>query len=454
MSTGADEPELGELEPAGGERDEAILALLHQATEDLRGERLENVRAVLERLTKLSPTDLRVQNLRGLFLFRTERYAEARDVYRLLVVDHPRDASLRLNLGLSELKLGEHASAAENLRRVIEVEPNNQRAQGYLGLALMRSGELRAAMVAFQRAGQPELEAQVARRIVETEEEGNLQRTEMENAASQGRAILEAEQPFQSVDAEIARADGPPATAGRWQLRAAGERLPLPTDDPLAHTPPIRMRGAESVASYASARMLRGASGGEAFALADDGLLVTTVVERVYTRTLGAIASSATLTFEPLRRRVRGQTVEESFGDDGEAMFAAVGRGTMLVTPRGGHFAVLRLEDDVVYVREGHAFAFEETLAWENGRMPGAAADAQPPRVVQFRGQGRLVLRSPVPLFALKLEQEAAHIVDALALVGWIGRVQPRMLRTEQGEPTPYVECNGEGVLLVEEPRG
>jgi uncharacterized protein (AIM24 family) len=114
----------------------------------------------------------------------------------------------------------------------------------------------------------------------------------------------------------------------------------------------------------------------------------------------------------------------------------------------------LRLEEDVLYVREPLAFAFEDSLGWENGRMPGASADVQPPRIVQFRGQGRVVVRSLQPLFTLKLEPEATHIVDALALAGWIGRVQPRLLRTESGEPTPYVECTGEGMLLIEEPKG
>src|SRR5262249_27322569 len=149
------------------------------------------------------------------------------------------------------------------------------------------------------------------------------------------------------------------------------------------------------------------------------------------------------------RRRVRGQAVEEAFGEDVEAMFLATGRGTMLVSPRGGHFVLLRLEEDILYVRERTVFAFEDSLGWGNGGRPGANADVEPPRVVQFRGQGRVVVRTAQPLFALKLEPEAAHIVDAVALAGWIGRVQPRLLRTETGEATPYVECNGEGVLLI-----
>jgi Flp pilus assembly protein TadD/uncharacterized protein (AIM24 family) len=452
MSRGADEPSLTEARPDQAERDAAIVAQLQAAAEHLRAERLDDVRQTLEKLTAAAPDDLRVQNLRGLYLFRVERYAEARDVYRVLVIDHPRDTALRLNLGLAELKLGENASAAESLRRVVEAEPANQRAQGYLGLALMRSGELRAAQEAFQKAGQRELEERVARRLVELEEEGNLARTELERAASQGSTLLDGEQPFKPVDTEGA-GTAAPAMTGRWQLRSAGQRAPLPTDDPFAQTAPLRMLPAEPVASFANARMLHGAAGGEAFALAEGGLLVIQVGEKLFTRTLGAISSSASLTFEPLRRRVRGQTVEEVFGDEAETMFLAAGKGSMLVSPRGGHFVSLRLEDDVLYVREPYAFAFEDSLGWENGRMPGAAANTEPPRIVQFRGQGRVVLRSQVPLFTLKLDPQTPHIVDALALAGWIGRVQPRLLRTEQGEPTPYVECSGEGVLLVEEPK-
>src|SRR5437868_7075589 len=105
MTTGADEPSLSELRGGDG----VIAAQLQAAAEHLRAERLEELRGALDRLTSLAPDDLRVQNLRGLYLFRVERYAEARDVYRVLVIDHPRDAALRLNLGLTELKLGDNA---------------------------------------------------------------------------------------------------------------------------------------------------------------------------------------------------------------------------------------------------------------------------------------------------------------------------------------------------------
>jgi uncharacterized protein (AIM24 family) len=190
---------------------------------------------------------------------------------------------------------------------------------------------------------------------------------------------------------------------------------------------------------------------GEPFALAEGGMLVVRVDGRQPTRTYGAIASSGQLVFENMTRRVRGQPTEELFGDGPDAMFCAVGHGLIVIAPRGARFTALALSDDIVYVRETSLFAFEESLHWESGRVPGAGGtDAM--RVVQFRGTGRLVARTARAAFALKIEPEAPLYVEATALVGWIGRVVPRVLHGEDGEPTPYIECTGEGALILEEP--
>jgi hypothetical protein len=122
----------------------------------------------------------------------------------------------------------------------------------------------------------------------------------------------------------------------------------------------------------------------------------------------------------------------------------------MVVSPRGARFTLLQLADDIVYIREPSVFSFEETLHWENGRIPGGGPDAL--RVVQFRGTGRLVVRSLRAAFTLKIEPEAPLYIDSSALLGWIGRVVPRVLHGEDDQPTPYIECTGEGVLILEEP--
>jgi uncharacterized protein (AIM24 family) len=177
-------------------------------------------------------------------------------------------------------------------------------------------------------------------------------------------------------------------------------------------------------------------------------MLVVQVVGRLSTRTSGAIVSMGALTFEPLTRRVRGKATEEPFGEGVEAVSVASGKGLIVVAPRGLRFTALALQRDILYLREEAVFAFEESLSWENGRIPGGGGV----RVVQFRGAGRCVFRAPKQLVTVKLEAGETIYVDSATLVGWIGRVVPRQLRGEGGELAPYLECSGEGVLIVEEP--
>ncbi len=60
-------------------------------------------------------------------------------------------------------------------------------------------------------------------------------------------------------------------------------------------------------------------------------------------------------------------------------------------------------------------------------------------------------MRTRRPIFAVKLDPEETVFVDATALVGWIGRVVPRAVAGEGG-PATYLECTGEGALMLEEP--
>ena len=436
-------------ESAGDER--RLAEHLQRAGELLRGEKLDEAEREIENALRIRPQDLRARNLRGLFLFRAARYDEALAAYLELCGAYPNDAALRLNLGLVELRVGRHAEAAENLKRVVAAEPDNARAQGYLGLALMRAGELGQARDAFHRAGQEELARQVEERMAHLGEEAVAARLELRRAANEGERVLDGDQPFGAVELEAPVDEA--KRGGAWQLRVPGERPPLPGPEgpaPAGRFEPLVLSPPLPVAAFATARLLRAGAMGEPFALAEGGMLVVRVDGKLPTRTFGAIASSGQLTFEPLMRRVRGQPTDEPFGDGADAMFSANGHGLVVVAPRGAKFTALSLADDIVYVREASLFAFEENLHWENGRVPGGGPDSM--RVVQFRGTGRLVVRAARAAFSLKIEPEQPMFVEATTLLGWIGRVVPRVLHGQDGEPTPYIECSGEGVLILEEP--
>ena len=437
MNAAADEEKLGEH--------------LQRASELLRADKLSEAEQEIDAALTMRSDDIRARNLRGLLLFRAGRYEEARAGYLQLCREFPDDAAIRLNLGLVELRMGRHADAAANLERVVAVEPNNARAQGYLGLALMRAGDLKRARVAFDHAGQTDLAKQVSERMAQAEESSRA-RSDLRMAAQEAERVIDrggAGAGFGAVELDAPADEA--RRGGNWQLRVPGERPPLPgPEGSQSSSLPLLLEPPHPVAAYATARLLRPGGPGEPFSLAEGGVLVLRIDGRLPTRTYGAIASTAQLTFEPLNRRVRGHAIDETFGDGGEAMFAAVGTGVMVVAPRGGRFTLLSLAEDVVYMRETAVYAFEESLHWENGRVPGGGGDSM--RVVQFRGSGRVVFRTLRPSFTLKIEPDAPLFVDAGAVLGWIGRVVPRVLSGEGGQPTPYVEASGEGVLILEEP--
>ncbi len=208
---------------------------------------------------------------------------------------------------------------------------------------------------------------------------------------------------------------------------------------------PLWLRGPQPLAQYVGGRTLRIPELDETFLLADGGLLLVRVSGHLPTRISGALVSSGTLAYAPLARRVRGHATDEPFGEGDDLVCLASGEGAMVVSPRGRKFTVLSLSDDVLYLRESLVFAFEDNLAWENGRIPGSHGE----RVVQFRGDGKLVMRSDRKTYTLRVTQGEVLYADQDVLLGWTGEVVPQQLRGHDGNPTPFVACSGQGALIL-----
>jgi len=125
------------------------------------------------------------------------------------------------------------------------------------------------------------------------------------------------------------------------------------------------------------------------------------------------------------------------------------GTGYLIAVPHDKTFTAVALDDDIFYLREDLVFAFDASLRWENGNVPGLRDKVH---VVQFRGDGSLALWLAQPLVRVKLPPQGLVYVDAERLAGWIGRVIPRAVVPPAGGPmgAMCVECTGEGVVLVE----
>jgi len=221
---------------------------------------------------------------------------------------------------------------------------------------------------------------------------------------------------------------------------------PLPavaTRTPAGGMPP------RPLSELATDALVRPDEGTDTFELGGDGALLIRVADRVMTRLIGIHVTGGDLAYEPAMRRSRGHQTEERFEGDGMSMHVVTGKGYLIAAPGKHSFHAVVLDDDILYVREDLLFAFETSLRWENGNVPGLRGKLH---VVQFRGDGALVLRLARSLVRVKLPPQGMVFVDADRLAGWVGRVIPRAVVPPTGGPmgTMCVECTGEGIVLVE----
>jgi hypothetical protein len=203
------------------------------------------------------------------------------------------------------------------------------------------------------------------------------------------------------------------------------------------------------LSELATSDLVRPDDSDDPFEIAANGALVIRVTERVMTRLDGVHITGGDLAYELAMRRSRGHNTEERFDHGGSPVHVVTGRGYLIAVPGKHTFSAVSLDDDILYLREDLVFAFEASLRWENGNVPGLRGRLP---VVQFRGDGALALRLVRPLVRVKLPAQGMVFVDATRLAGWIGRVIPRAVVPPSGGPlgTMCIECTGEGVVLVD----
>lgn len=203
------------------------------------------------------------------------------------------------------------------------------------------------------------------------------------------------------------------------------------------------------LSELATDELVRPEDGDDPFEIAPNGALVIRVSDRVLTRLDGVHVTGGDLSYEVAMRRSRGHQTDERFDYGGTPLHSVTGEGYLIAVPGNQTFHAVVLDDDILYLREDLVFAFESSLRWESGNVPGLRGKLP---VVQFRGDGALALRVSRPLVRVKLPAQGVVYVDADRLAGWIGRVIPRAVVPPSGGPMGLmcVECTGEGVVLVE----
>jgi Tfp pilus assembly protein PilF len=457
-------------------------------------------RAQLERALRFKPRNQRARNMLGLALFKLGELEKAESLYRGLIEDHPADPTLRVNLGLVFLKAGASPEAVRCFETALDLGPDHQKAMNYLGLALAQKGDHGRAREWFLRCGN----GAMAERMTQA-----LQASPLRQVAQDAAEVIEAEHPFRSAlesmpplaevgplavaeaaeqEPELASlpdplagsrwvASAPAGQAGVADLRAArpfsragsaatrtqeapfaeatGPIVAVAVDPPSAGAAPEARSRTTALADYTDQQRLAIPAGEGGFLIGPTEVLIQ-VRGTMLTRLDGLVASFGSAGMKPELKRFRGKATDKPFGEGARRMLRATGAGRFVISRDNRFFTALELDDEPAFFREEILFAFEESLVFENGRVP--AKWGPDLHLVHLRGRGRLLLvtAAGVPRSVEVTRNEPLRIpMDQL--VGWHGPlIQPRLVPIVEEAPDLGValELAGEGRALVDAPEG
>ena len=176
--------------------------------------------------------------------------------------------------------------------------------------------------------------------------------------------------------------------------------------------------------------------------------LAVSVNGQMLTRMTNLVAIVGSVTAQPEHKRSRGKATEASFGDGPNQMQRLMGHGVVHLEMGSARFHALDLNDDSAYLREERVFGFEETIGFEHGRL--AEDDGKLHLdLVHLSGDGRVLLQLNGAMKSLAVPPGEPMVVPLQRLVGWFGRVSPRLTGfAGQGA----VELTGDGYALLVTP--
>jgi uncharacterized protein (AIM24 family) len=428
---------------------------LASAGELVAAKRFGEAESEILRALSDAPKNVQALNLLALVRYKLGRLEEAHATYREVAGAAPQDAHARRNLGLIALKLGHVEEALPELEMAVRLTPGDERAWSYLGYAYAKKGEVVEAAAAFRRAGQDAL-------ALELEHAATVRRPP--TPSLRYSVVPSADGAHGGVGDTRAKAPMTTPSAGRSGTAVGAHALAPPLPPPLDEAarlgsidlpPAVAAEAARAIEatpvpllSFVLSRL------GQAPAPAiPNGALRLTVTDEAHVRADGVLAGAGNLTWHPGFRRSQGRHTNERLGSDAARFFRLTGSGDVWIAGAPARWLPVSLTEDVLYVREDRVLAFDSTLSWETGTVPGADL-----RMLQFRGRGIVALALEEAPIAIKVTDDRPTLLTAARLVGWVGRLVPHGAPVVNGtdlNAAPFqIICQGEGVVLLDTPKG
>ena len=390
---------------------EEFLFHMYRGAELLEQNRIGEAKEEIEGALRLQPSDPKGQDLMAVTYFRMGMYPRAIVLYEDLVTQFPDHLTPRVNLSLCYLKTGQADRALEHLQHVVEKHPEHERAWAYLGLVHERLRDFERARVCFERAGNKRM----VRRMIDLAT-GDPKAGVRLAAAEAFHELDEGEIEF-SLAADFAPGDG-----GSW------EALRRPSAPPAA---PVRDLLPRLTFEQRVSR-----SGNSVLVRVDKGFAAR--LDRV-----SAFGASAPLVeCTSLMRRSRGRSEDVALGSAARPLSIVNGASWFVLQPVDGRtLCSLELQDDTACVREELLVGLDESLSYENGRLPVGEGEAS--GVVRLRGTGTAIADFPRDHHSIVVE--ASVMVRRESILGWVGRLVPRPVGSD------FVAFSGEGSVWIGE---
>src|SRR5262245_8768269 len=427
---------------------------LASAGELVAAKRFGEAESAILRALSDAPKNVQALKLLALVRYKLGRLEEAHATYREIAGASPQDAHTRRNLGLIALKLGQVDEALPELEMAVRLAPGDERAWSYLGYAYAKKGEVVEAAAAFRRAGQDALAVELEQAAtIRRSPTPSLRYSPLRDDSNHGqRTVSRSGTPVQG-------------SLRRNQTAVGAHALAPPLPPPIEEV--VALNATIDTGSTAAAELARAIEAtpvpllafvlsrlGQAPAPAiPSGALRLAITDEAHVRADGVLAGAGTLAWHPAFRRSQGRHTTERLGSEGARFFRLTGNGDVWIAGAPTRWMPVSLTEDVLYVREDRVLAFDGTLSWETGTVPGADL-----RMLQFRGRGIVALSLGEAPVAIKVTEERPTLLAGARLVGWVGRLVPHgapLAGGADGETAPFqVVCQGEGVVLLDTPKG
>ncbi|MBS2025332.1 MAG: tetratricopeptide repeat protein, partial [Deltaproteobacteria bacterium] len=253
------------------------------------------------------------------------------------------------------------------------------------------------------------------------------------------------------VPAQAPSSNPPPAQEAELAKAAEPVRDTNPDQRPVS-VPPVSAGEIPTLVAFTEQKRLLGAPGEGTFLMGKAEVIVQVKAE-LLTRLDGLVAAFGAAELKPELKRFRGKATDKPFGEGARRMLRVLGDGRYVISREGRKFTVLELNEEPAYFREEILFSFEESLVFENGRVPSkTGADLH---LVHLRGKGRLMLVTAGEPRAVDVKKGEPLRIPMDQLVGWHGPLlQPRLIPIVEDAPEMGIalELSGEGRALVDSP--